>query len=188
MLVVDKPASIPVHPCGRFCMNSVSNILASEFGRTDLRIVRRRHVPLNRMRFSWLCLFPAPVHGSCVLQAHRLDRLTSGLLIFTKNIAASQGVQEQMVDRSVRKEYLAQVTGCFPAEPVVCQDPIDCVNVRAGVYQVRPNGRHAVTEFQRVSYDPVADTSVVHCKPRTGRTHQIRVHLQVPVGVLVCFD
>ena len=39
MLVVDKPASIPVHPCGRFNMNSVASILASEFGRKDLRIV-----------------------------------------------------------------------------------------------------------------------------------------------------
>ncbi|OQV12083.1 RNA pseudouridylate synthase domain-containing protein 2 [Hypsibius exemplaris] len=148
MLVVDKPASIPVHPCGRFRMNSVTFILAVEFGRTGLRI------------------------------AHRLDRLTSGLLIFTKNIAASQGIHVQMEDRSVRKEYIARVAGEFPAEQIVCSEPIDCVNIRAGVYQVRASGKHSVTSFDRLSFDPESNTSIVHCKPRTGRTHQIRVHLQ----------
>jgi tRNA pseudouridine32 synthase len=116
-----------------------------------------------------------------MMQAHRLDRLTSGLLIFTKNIATSQGVQEQMLDRSVQKEYIARVAGSFPKEEVVCQDAIDCVNVRAGIYQVRQTGRHAVTEFRRLSFDEATNTSIVHCKPRTGRTHQIRVHLQVKI-------
>ena len=97
-------------------------------------------------------------------QLHRLDRLTSGLMMFAKNLSASQAVTDQMLDRSVSKEYLCQVVGKFPDENVICKDPIDVINKRVGIYAVRETGKECVTEFSRLHYNESENTSVVHCR------------------------
>ena len=84
LVVVDKPPSIPVHPCGRYRHNTVVFILAKEQGLKNLRTI------------------------------HRLDRLTSGLLLFGRNPAKAREIETQIRSRQVRKEYIARVEGEFP--------------------------------------------------------------------------
>ena len=59
---------------------------------------------------------------------------------------------------------------------ITCKEPIEVVSYKIGVCKVSSNGKDCHTDFQRLSYN--GRTSVVLCKPRTGRMHQIRVHLQ----------
>ncbi|KAF6352317.1 RNA pseudouridine synthase domain containing 2 [Rhinolophus ferrumequinum] len=146
MVVVDKPSSIPVHPCGRFRHNTVIFILGKEHQLKELH-------PL-----------------------HRLDRLTSGVLMFAKTAAVSERIHEQVRDRQLEKEYVCRVEGEFPAEDVTCKEPILVVSYKVGVCRVDARGKPCETVFQRLSYN--GQSSVVRCRPLTGRTHQIRVHLQ----------
>lgn len=76
----------------------------------------------------------------------------------------------------LEKEYVCRVVGEFPEHEVVCEEPILVVSYKVGVCRVDPKGKSCKTVFQRLSYN--GKTSVVRCLPRTGRTHQIRVHLQ----------
>ncbi|XP_006920550.1 RNA pseudouridylate synthase domain-containing protein 2 [Pteropus alecto] len=146
VVVVDKPSSIPVHPCGRFRHNTVIFILGKEHQLKELH-------PL-----------------------HRLDRLTSGVLMFAKTASVSERIHEQVRDRQLEKEYICRVEGEFPAEEVTCKEPILVVSYKVGVCRVDTRGKPCETVFQRLSYN--GHSSVVRCRPLTGRTHQIRVHLQ----------
>ena len=76
----------------------------------------------------------------------------------------------------VHKQYVCRVEGEFPEEEVVCSEPIEVVSYKIGVCKVSEKGKDCVTRFKRLSYN--GKSSVVLCKPQTGRMHQIRVHLQ----------
>lgn len=110
---------------------------------------------------------------------HRLDKLTSGLVI----LARSSEIATRYMAQAYHKEYLARVLGEFPLGnedadgEIVVDQPIACIDRSRGVHAVRVDGgKDAQTAFRRISFD--GHTSVVRCRPRTGRTHQIRVHLQ----------
>ncbi|NXD17017.1 RUSD2 protein, partial [Nothocercus nigrocapillus] len=146
VVVVDKPSSLPVHPCGRFRHNTVIFILGKEHNLKELHTI------------------------------HRLDRMTSGVLMFAKTAEVSKRIDEQVRQRQLEKEYVCRVVGEFPENEVVCEEPILVVSYKVGVCRVDPKGKSCKTIFQRLSYN--GETSVVRCLPYTGRTHQIRVHLQ----------
>ncbi|PSK42964.1 hypothetical protein B9Z65_6918 [Elsinoe australis] len=179
MLVINKPAGVPVHPAGRYRYNSVVEILRSERG-----------------------------HSFDPLPCNRLDRLTSGIMFIAKHKEAAEKMTQQLTQRTVRKEYVCRVKGEFPAEETICEQPILQISPKLGLNRVRANGKTARTVFQRVAYYPPpskpADSvdikgqdaaagavprdpttgrrtdgySIVFARPLTGRTHQIRVHLQ----------
>ncbi|XP_061189562.1 pseudouridylate synthase RPUSD2-like [Saccostrea echinata] len=146
VVVVNKPSSIPCHPCGNYRYNSMIFILGKELGYGNLRTV------------------------------YRLDRLTSGVLIFTKNEASTRKYIDDITNRNVEKEYVCRVEGEFPEGEVVCEQPIAKVSFKMGIMKCGADGKPSKTTFTRLSYN--GQTSVVKCKPYTGRTHQIRVHLQ----------
>ena len=146
LVAVNKPASIPVHPCGRYRHNTVVFILAKEHGLKNLHTI------------------------------HRLDRLTSGLLLFGRNSKKAKEMEQQIRTRQVKKEYVCRVEGEFPEESITCKEPIEVVSFKIGVCKVSSIGKDCHTDFQRLSFN--GNTSVVRCKPKTGRMHQIRVHLQ----------
>ncbi|CAH1233487.1 RPUSD2 [Branchiostoma lanceolatum] len=145
LVVINKPASMPVHPCGGYRHNSVIFVLGKEHGFQNLHPI------------------------------HRLDRLTSGILIFAKNLATKHRLDAQIKGREVKKVYLARVEGEFP-EKVECDKPIFAVKHKLGICRVCPEGKSAKTSFERVTFN--GRSSVVRCFPETGRMHQIRVHLQ----------
>ncbi|KAI8921900.1 pseudouridine synthase [Powellomyces hirtus] len=107
---------------------------------------------------------------------NRLDRLTSGLCLVARNKATSTSMMTEFQERTVQKTYLCRVRGEFPEEQIVCEEPILTVSQKLGVNVVSPEGKECKTVFDRLSYNGL--TSVVQCKPYSGRTHQIRVHLQ----------
>ncbi|XP_056332907.1 RNA pseudouridylate synthase domain-containing protein 2 [Danio aesculapii] len=146
VVVVDKPASLPVHPCGRYRHNTVIFILGKEKGLVGLHTV------------------------------HRLDRLTSGVLLFARTLEVSKKLDTMVRERQLEKEYVCRVEGEFPEAEVVCEEPILVVSFRVGLCRVDPKGKESRTVFQRLSFN--GRSSVVRCRPLTGRTHQIRVHLQ----------
>ncbi|KAJ7989294.1 hypothetical protein DPEC_G00317990 [Dallia pectoralis] len=146
VLVVDKPASMPVHPCGRFRHNTVIFILGKERGICGLHTV------------------------------HRLDRLTSGVLLFARTLEVSQRLDALVRDRLLEKEYVCRVRGEFPESEIICEEPIMVVSFKVGLCRVHPKGKECRTVFKRLSWN--GHSSVVRCRPVTGRTHQIRVHLQ----------
>nr|XP_023021176.1 uncharacterized protein C18B11.02c-like [Leptinotarsa decemlineata] len=146
IVVVNKPASIPVHPCGRYRHNTVVFILAKEYNLKNLRTI------------------------------HRLDRLTSGLLLFGRTPKKARQMEHQIRNRLVLKEYVCRVEGEFPDEVIECNQPIEVVSYKIGVCKVSPKGKDCTTLFQKLGYN--GKTSIILCKPKTGRMHQIRVHLQ----------
>ncbi|XP_057660868.1 uncharacterized protein LOC130896656 isoform X1 [Diorhabda carinulata] len=146
LVVLDKPCSIPVHPCGRYRHNTVVFILAKEYNLKNLRTI------------------------------HRLDRLTSGLLLFGRTPKKARQMEHQIRNRLVSKEYVCRVEGHFPDEIIECNQPIEVVSYKIGVCKVSPKGKDCITVFQKLGYN--GKTSIILCKPKTGRMHQIRVHLQ----------
>ncbi|CAK1549625.1 unnamed protein product [Leptosia nina] len=148
IVVVNKPASIPVHPCGRYRHNTVVFILAKEYNLKNLRTI------------------------------HRLDRLTSGLLLFGRSPKKARQMEHQIRNRQVQKEYVCRVDGEFPTEEIECTEPIEVVSYKIGVCKVSSKGKDCSTIFKRLGFNARSNTSVVLCRPKTGRMHQIRVHLQ----------
>ncbi|KAI9457531.1 pseudouridine synthase [Russula earlei] len=148
-IVIDKPGSIPVHATGRYFYLSLVEILQREFG------------------------YPK------VYTVNRLDRLTSGLMIIGLSSPRAHALSQEFVQGGVKKEYVARCSGEFPAEEeVVVDQPLLTVDRQMGLNIVHPEGKLAKTVFKRLNYDRSTNTSVLLCRPLTGRSHQIRVHLQ----------
>ncbi|KAL3697118.1 hypothetical protein R1sor_011194 [Riccia sorocarpa] len=153
VITVNKPASVPVHPCGQYRKNTVIGILQAERKTGQL--------------------FPI----------HRLDRLVSGLLILARNSRTADKFRQEIEGGRVTKNYVAKVKGVFPAHEVVLNaavtyDPKEGLSTCSTELSADKDskGKNACTKFQRLSTDGVY--SIVRCEPITGRTHQIRVHLQ----------
>ncbi|POS86349.1 pseudouridine synthase [Erysiphe pulchra] len=164
IIVINKPSGLPVHPAGRYNYNSVVEIMRAERG-----------------------------HQWNPLPCNRLDRLTSGVMFIGKHAKAAEKLSVQISERTVRKEYIARVKGEFPLGDIICDQPILQISPKLGLNRVRANGKSARTVFKRLAfYSPGSNNpdnkdtpsddnqgySIVRCLPVTGRTHQIRVHLQ----------
>jgi RluA family pseudouridine synthase len=147
LIVINKPAGVPVHPAGRYRHNSVLNIMSIEHN-----------------------------FASTIAPCNRLDRLTSGLMFFAQHASAAEKMCQYLFDRELTKEYLARVVGNFPDGDIIVDQPLKSVNPMYGLNRVHPDGKPSKSKFRKLSYNGV--TSLVWCRPYSGRTHQLRVHLQ----------
>jgi 23S rRNA pseudouridine1911/1915/1917 synthase len=151
LIVVDKPAGLVVHPAAGHADDTLVNALVASF--PDL---------------------PVAFEGRRPGIVHRLDKDTSGVMVVGRTVAAADGLMRQFRERGVEKRYLALVKGLVaPAvgviEAPVARDPQDRKRMAA-----RAGGRPAETAYRVLAV--AGDYSWVEASPRTGRTHQIRVH------------
>lgn len=113
---------------------------------------------------------------------HRLDRGTSGVIICAKNKKTQDYLQGQFSKRNVKKTYFAISQGELPEPEGLIDIPIERNPKKPATFRAGANGKTAQTHFKvlSTSLQPPASSpySLIELKPITGRTHQLRVHLQ----------
>ncbi len=153
IIVVNKPAGMVVHPGHGHPRGTLVNALA------------------------WRCRSLSSVGGP--LRAgivHRLDRDTSGVIVAAKGDDVHRRLAEQFAGRTVRKEYLAIVRGKPSAEKFSSGAPLGRhPKMRLKITVRHDGGREALTEFEVMAAS--RSFALLKALPKTGRTHQIRVHL-----------
>ncbi|PIR83120.1 RluA family pseudouridine synthase [Candidatus Kaiserbacteria bacterium CG10_big_fil_rev_8_21_14_0_10_56_12] len=119
---------------------------------------------------------------------HRLDRDTSGVLLFAKNQAAYDFLRKAFHDRIVKKTYLALVYGSIKAKKGRIDFDIgrsrSDFRLRSAQPKAKGRLREAITDYKVVG--ETADCSLLRVEPQTGRTHQIRTHLKAIHHPIVC--
>ncbi len=160
VLVIDKPAPLPMHPCGRFNRNTLQYILGKVY------------VPQS----------PRP--------AHRLDANTTGLVLFARTRHFAKRLQAQFDPAgsdSIEKCYLARVQGHPETDLFTCRLPISGEAGHVGSREIdMEHGLSAHTDFRVLDRFPDG-TSLLEVIPQTGRTNQIRVHLWA-LDLPICGD
>jgi 23S rRNA pseudouridine1911/1915/1917 synthase len=163
LLVVDKPAGLVVHPARGHREGTLSQLLAG----ADAAGVGGGD----------------PDRPGIV---HRLDRDTSGLLVVARTEDAHRLLQEALRERLIEREYLALVEGLPPARTGTIEAPIGRhPRIRTRMAVGGTASREARTHFTLERSLP--GVSLLRLRLDTGRTHQIRVHLQA-IGYPVCGD
>ncbi len=107
---------------------------------------------------------------------HRIDKDTTGLLVVAKNDRAHKLLADQLADRSLSRIYYTLVNGNIKEDEGTVSAPIDRSSKDRKKMAVCSDGRQAVTDFTVL--ERFGDYTFVKCKLRTGRTHQIRVHMK----------
>lgn len=150
--IVNKPSGMLTHPTSKERNGTLANALLGIYGDnlSDVNGDYRRGI------------------------VHRLDRNTSGLLIIAKNNDAHNKIAEMIKNRSIEKRYLTIVRGVLD-EDIVINQPIGRNKVHPNKMMVTPDGKPSLTEVKILKQFDNATYLDINLK--TGRTHQIRVHL-----------
>ncbi|HEY3426485.1 MAG TPA: RluA family pseudouridine synthase [Negativicutes bacterium] len=149
LLVLHKPAYQLVHPTGQTASSTLANFLAYHLQQRDII--------------------------STVRPVHRLDRETSGCVIFAKDSQSQFMLEQQLKARTLTRTYWAIVKGTIDPAAGTINAPIGPHPRLANRRAITPHGEQAITHYQTIRTFP--DTSLVELTLDTGRTHQIRLHL-----------
>lgn len=149
-IVIDKPASILTHSKGAFNPEAtVATFISDKIKKQD---------------------------GERAGIVHRLDRATSGVIICAKTPSSYDWLSRQFADRKSQKKYIAIIEGDMKPEAGLIDAPIGRNPKKPQSFRVHPSGKPAQTEYKTLKID--SKYSMLELKPRTGRTHQLRVHLK----------
>ena len=151
VVVVDKAPGMVVHPTHGCHHGTVANGL------------------VHRYRLKGLHPGVHPVH--------RLDRGTSGLVLFARHAFAHHRLAIALEAGGIHRQYLAAATGPIEGDVHRIEAPIHRLGGPGGRRVVDPAGQEAVTHVQVLARDEIRDLTWIRCVLETGRTHQIRVHL-----------
>ncbi|MFT4175094.1 MAG: sulfurtransferase [Luteolibacter sp.] len=147
LLVIQKPAPLPMHASGRFNRNTLQHILNLAYG------------------------------PKCLRPVHRLDANTSGLVLFGRTRLATTQLQGLFLHNKVEKTYLVRVQGHPASDAFFSESPISTEAGPLGTREIdEDNGRSARTDFTVIELR-ADGTALLEAKLGTGRTNQIRVHL-----------
>ena len=149
LIVINKEAGIPTHPSRNHYMGTLANGLMCHWMEEDRDITIR---PVNR-----------------------LDKNTSGLVIFAKSSHIQHLMSIEDYRSKITKEYLAVVQGVVEADSGTVDAPIAREKLNSIRRVVREDGAEAVTHYSVI--ERYEDCSLLEIVPETGRTHQIRVHM-----------
>ena len=152
LAVVDKPSGMVVHPAPGHPTGTLADALTAR-GTTWSLLGGRERAGI----------------------VHRLDRDTSGLLVVAKTEAAHRSLARQLSDRTLGRTYWALVEGGFREETGTIDAPIARHPRDRRRMAIVEGGREAITDFRVV--ERLGGATVLEVTLRTGRTHQIRVHL-----------
>jgi 23S rRNA pseudouridine1911/1915/1917 synthase len=111
-----------------------------------------------------------------IRQIHRLDRDTSGAILFAKHPLAGAILDRMLEKREIKRTYLAMVHGLLKNKKGTIHEPIGRDRHHPTKRRVSPSGQEAITHYQVIQLDKDQHISYVKCTLDTGRTHQIRVH------------
>lgn len=184
ILVIDKPARMTVNKSDTTRNEQTVQDWAEEkIGIRNLEVkIKEKKVENiidnNQQEKAWDPVADFYSRGGVV---HRLDKETSGVLILAKNPETFAALQKQFKERVVKKTYTALAHGkIVPGEGEI-SIPVGRLPWNRKRFGVVPGGRESVTFYKVIAYyqdSEKKDYSYVELSPRTGRTHQIRVHLQ----------
>lgn len=161
LFVLNKKAPVPVHPSGRFFKNSLTTILRERYPERKFHTI------------------------------HRLDLWTTGVLVLATDDKLALHLHRQVKQGRVGKEYGVLAVGDFGGEPFVVDAAIGRANkVRRGVGEAVENPKSSVTQFvpllkQGIAHDAKLPLWFLKAKPITGRTNQIRVHIESRGGYVL---
>ena len=152
LIIIDKPAGIPVHPSILHFDNSLSNGLAYYFQEKN---IKKKNRPVNR-----------------------LDKDTSGIVVFAKNEYIQECLIQQMKSKKFLKEYFAILEGFLETSSGTINAPISRKEGSIIEREINSNGDISITHFELIKNFSTKGKklSLVKFKLETGRTHQIRVH------------
>ncbi|TCJ05008.1 RluA family pseudouridine synthase [Cytobacillus praedii] len=151
MIVFNKPANMDTHPNTLEQTNTLANAAAFYL---QAKGERRK-----------------------IKHVHRLDRDTTGAILFAKHALAGSILDKMLEERSIKRTYFALVHGQLKRKKGTIQEPIGRDRHHPTKRRVSASGQPAITHYELLEYNSKQNLSLIQCQLDTGRTHQIRVHL-----------
>lgn len=181
ILAIDKPSGISVHADGRSKEKTVADWFVKNYPKS-----KNVGEPIKNKDISSVEIKRPGI-------VHRLDKDTSGVLLLAKTKKAHEFLKKQFQDREVKKVYNAVVSGWFKEDRGVINKPIgrspSDFRRRLAGRGARGELREAITEYKvlkRFEDEKGNKFSYIEVRPKTGRTHQIRVHMKFLNHPVVC--
>ncbi|WP_369900533.1 RluA family pseudouridine synthase [Bacillus manliponensis] len=151
VLIVNKPIGVDTHPAEKGGKGTLANYVAFHL-QTEGIETKVRHI-------------------------HRLDKDTSGGVVFAKHALAGVIMDRLLMERKIKRTYMALVEGRMKKKKGTIDEPIGRDRHHATRRRVSPKGDRAITHYEVVQYEKEKNITLVELQLETGRTHQIRVHM-----------